>query len=174
MGSLLDVSDRIKFTKPPHGDFLWFNDNMSVRLIDQTSGSTSYSNSTAETEIVSLTAPANSLANGGALRFLASGSVVSDSTGVTPTVTWRVKGMASGSTSATTLLATSGVSVSRQPIVACGMLLLSCMASSRGSSTRPGWCSCPSPARGRCCRPRSRLLVDRRRVSMRQSSSPCR
>ena len=105
--SLLDASDRIVFTKPPHGDWLWFNEAMSVRLIDQSSASTTFSDSTTETTVASLTAPANSLANGGALRFLVSGSLSAVSTG---TVTWRMKGSVSGST--VTLLATSGVAVS--------------------------------------------------------------
>lgn len=106
-GSWLEVSDRLKFTKPPHGDLLWFNESMSVRLIDETSGVTSYTSSTAATTIASLVAPANSLSNGGAVRFQAGGTVLAPSTG---TLVLTLKGAVAGSTS--TLLATTGITLS--------------------------------------------------------------
>lgn len=106
-GSWLEVSDQLKFTKPPHGDWLWFNEAMSVRLIDQTTGVLTYTSSTAATTVASLVAPANSLANGGAVRFQAGGTVLS--TGY-QSLTFTLKGSVAGSTS--TLLTTTGIPLS--------------------------------------------------------------
>jgi hypothetical protein len=82
---------------------------MAVRLLDQSTAPTTVNNTTAETVLTSMTAPANTLSNGGGMRMSVAGTIT-NSTATGGTVVLRAKAAVSGST--TTILESSGIAVS--------------------------------------------------------------
>lgn len=75
MPTLGTISDRIGFTKPPHGSPLFFVSPVAVRKVDQKVSTTTVISSTAETLLASFALPALTLVNQGGARAIVGGTI---------------------------------------------------------------------------------------------------
>lgn len=113
--SLLSVSDRVGFTKPPHGSMVFFVSPMSVRKAGEKVSTTTLTNTTAETLLASFTVPALTHTNQGGTRSIVAGTLTNNSTSAV-TVTLRTKltiGASTTTISQSSALSLAGSSLSR-------------------------------------------------------------
>lgn len=110
--SQLSISDKVGFTKPPHGPLLFFLSSMAVRQAGTKVSTTTLSNSTAETTLASFTVPAMTHISQGGTRSIVVGTLTNATTGAV-TVILRTKLTVGATTS--TISQTSALSLSTSP-----------------------------------------------------------
>lgn len=73
--SLISISDRIGFTKPPHGSAVFFITPMAVRKADEITVTTTVANSTTQTILGTLDIPAMSFVSQGGAAGVVTGTI---------------------------------------------------------------------------------------------------
>lgn len=111
--SLLTVSNRVGFTRPPRGPALFFLADMSVRRVDELRSTVTVQSTTAQTTLDTLVVPALSLTGGGAVRLTAAGTL-KNATQAAGTVRVRAELVIGGST--VTLAETTAIALSTSAV----------------------------------------------------------